>query len=69
MLTIEDDGVSIKLGTDEVVLSDKEKLKSIREYCNKYQDDKDKFVNFDWILSHIMCIVKYGEGFEMSDLK
>lgn len=53
---------------EDEYLSDKNKLIRLRQWCKDNQPISIKFVNFGWILGHIMGEIKYGEGFEMEDL-
>lgn len=42
------------------------KIRAIREFCKKLEGMR-KMVNSQWASGHIMCILKYGEGFTQDE--
>lgn len=62
--TDEDEAINYEPVTPENVYL---KLRAIREFCLKLEEDNE-FVNSAWAGGHIMCILKYGDGFQQDQI-
>ena len=40
------------------------KIRDIRQWCKELEEEPNTMVNAPWVAGHLMCILKYGDGYE-----
>ena len=56
----EDEEIHYNIVTPENYLL---KIRAIRQFCKELEVEGDRLCNQSWAASHIMCILKYGDGY------